>query len=66
MYISTAFLTGLVVALMVFWTPANQGWARWGVVGGALLLILLTLPSRKGMALALELWLKRHVEESWE
>lgn len=66
MYISTAFLTGLFVLLMLLWRPVDLAGGRWMIIGIALGLILGTMPMRKGVALAVELWLQRHVEEPWE
>ena len=61
MYISTAFLTG-VIALGMFWIiPANVLAGRFVVFLLAIALIVGTLPYRKGAAIALDYWLTRRV-----
>ncbi|MCB0417691.1 MAG: DUF983 domain-containing protein [Bdellovibrionaceae bacterium] len=54
MYITTAFITGLFILVMVLMTPANHDMGRAGLAAGALLTIVLTVPRRKGMAIAID------------
>lgn len=56
MYLSTAFLTGLFILLMFWILPADQTGGRIILLVGALALMVLSLPYRKGVALALEYW----------
>lgn len=63
MYISTAVLTGTIVILMFLWKPANLWLGRIVIGVVALILILLTLPIRKGIALALDYWSEIHLNE---
>ena len=54
MYLSTAFLTGLMFIVLITFPPRGDLWAyRIGLVGGALGLYLATMPFRKGLAIAL-------------
>ncbi len=52
MYVTTAGLTGLVVFGMVFLRPLNQLLGRTVVLAAAVVLIPLSLPFRKGLAVA--------------
>ncbi len=54
MYMSTAFLTGFMVVMMMLFPPANQvvGYVLVGI--GWLVIIVLTLPYRKAVAIALD------------
>lgn len=54
MYISTACLTGLIVGGMVFFPPENLFLGRTTIVVLAISFIVLTLPYRKGVAMACE------------
>jgi len=54
MYISTACLTGLIVAGMIFFRPENLFMGRTAIAALAILFIVFTLPHRKGIATALE------------
>ncbi len=54
MYITTAFLTGLFLLVLVFYRPAHALSWRIGLVIGALVVILGSLPRRKGIAVALD------------
>lgn len=54
MYMSTAFLTGVVLVVMLVLTPPSVWMARALVLPAALLLIAGSLPYRKGVAIALE------------
>ena len=53
MYMSTGFLTGLIFLGMLLIRPTALWLGRMVVVIAALLLIMGTLPRRKGLALAL-------------
>jgi uncharacterized protein (DUF983 family) len=53
MYLSTAFLTGVMFIVLVTMPPRNLGAYRMGLVAGALALYLFTMPFRKGLAIAL-------------
>lgn len=53
MYVSTAGLTGLIVVGMIWLRPADLLVGRWTVFATALTAIPLSLPSRKGLAMAI-------------
>ena len=54
MYLSTAVLTGLMFIVLITMPPRGDLWRyRLGLVGGALSLYLVTMPFRKGLAIAL-------------
>ena len=54
MYLSTAFLTGVMFIVLLTWPPRESLWTyRIGLVAGALLLYGVTMPVRKGLAIAL-------------
>ena len=53
MYLSTAFLTGLMFIVLITVPPKNLDRYRIGLVAGALLLYGATMPFRKGLAIAL-------------
>jgi uncharacterized protein (DUF983 family) len=53
MYVSTAFLTGVMVIVMLFMHPESIASGRMVVIPIALALYLTTLPVRKAMAIAL-------------
>ena len=53
MYLSTAFLTGVMFIVLITMPPQNLGSYRLGLVVGALILYGATLPFRKGLAIAL-------------
>ena len=59
MYISTAGLTGVIVLVMLIVDPPNAWLGRTLVLTGAIVLIVGTLPYRKGLALALEYLVER-------
>ena len=61
MYISTACLTGLIVGGMIFFPPENLFLGRTAIVVLSVAFILLTLPIRKGVAMAFEYF----VELKW-
>ncbi|MCB1215279.1 MAG: DUF983 domain-containing protein [Deltaproteobacteria bacterium] len=61
MYISTAFFTGLGFFIMFWLLPLEARWLRIGVASGVVLLIFLTLPFRKALAIALTYYM----EKSW-
>jgi len=54
MYLSTAFVTGLIVVAMLLFTPANRWAGRAVVLAVAIAAILGTLPLRKSLGVALE------------
>ena len=54
MYLSTAFLTGVMFIVLITMPPRGDlGTYRIGLVGGALGLYVVTMPFRKGLAIAL-------------
>jgi uncharacterized protein (DUF983 family) len=53
MYLSTAFLTGVMFIVLITMPPRNLGAYRIGLVAGALALYGITMPVRKGLAIAL-------------
>ncbi len=59
MYVSTAFLTGVILVGMLLLTPDNLWIGRALVLLAWLILIFATLPNRKGMAISLEYLLRR-------
>ena len=52
MYLSTAFLTGLMFIVLITMPPQRLEVYRFGLVLGALLLYGATMPIRKGLAIA--------------
>ena len=64
LYISTALLTGMVVLVMFgvsAWFPERE--LRWIVLAVAVAVILLSLPHRKALAIALDYWTREHWEK---
>jgi uncharacterized protein (DUF983 family) len=53
MYLSTAMLTGVMFIVLIALPPKNLGSYRIGLVASALALYGITLPFRKGLAIAL-------------
>ncbi|MCA1827180.1 MAG: hypothetical protein ABR567_16260 [Myxococcales bacterium] len=54
MYLSTAFLTGVMFLVLITLPPRGSLWTyRVGLVAGALTLYAVTMPFRKGLAIAL-------------
>jgi hypothetical protein len=54
MYLSTAFLTGLMFIVLITFPPRGDLWTyRAGLIAGALGLYVATMPFRKGLAIAL-------------
>jgi len=53
MYVSTAFLTGVMVVVMLFMHPESIASGRMVVIPTALALYVSTLPVRKALAIAL-------------
>ena len=53
MYLSTAFLTGVMFIVLITTPPQNLATYRVGLVLGALILYGATMPVRKGLAIAL-------------
>ena len=60
MYISTAAMTGLIVAVMILVRPDSLWKGQAVVFPVALVLIVGSLPHRKGLAIALEFLVERH------
>jgi uncharacterized protein (DUF983 family) len=58
MYISTGFFTGVFLIVMLLITPKNLYLGQLLVGVSALLLMGLTLPFRKGLAIALNYWIE--------
>jgi len=54
MYLSTAFVTGLIVVAMLLITPANRWAGRVIVLAVAIATIVGTLPVRKSLGVAIE------------
>jgi hypothetical protein len=61
MYFTTALLTGVVILPMLFLAPPDGWTARVIVLPIALVLILGTLPARKGIAIAIEYLVDRRM-----
>ena len=59
MYLSTAFITGLMFIVLITVPPRNLGVYRLGLVSAALSLYLVTMPWRKGLAIALNYFNQR-------
>ena len=53
MYLSTAFLTGLMFIVLITLPPEHLGTYRFGLIAAALALYGVTMPFRKGLAIAL-------------
>jgi uncharacterized protein (DUF983 family) len=53
MYFSTAFITGILVVVMLLTHPEDIAWARVQIVAAALALYFLSMPTRKALAIAL-------------
>jgi hypothetical protein len=63
MYISTAFLTGLIVVGMLLIRPEHPWVGRGAVLPLALIVVVGSLPYRKGVAVALEYLVERKMED---
>lgn len=59
MYMTTAGLTGLLVVSMFLFRPAVVWMGQVAVGLAGLVVILLSLPYRKGLAVALDYWIAR-------
>jgi uncharacterized protein (DUF983 family) len=59
MYLSTAFLTGVMFIVLITMPPHDLATYRIGLVVGALALYGATLPFRKGIAIALNYFNRR-------
>jgi uncharacterized protein (DUF983 family) len=55
-YITTAALTGILIVIMFFIRPTEIWLGQMGIGLAAIVLILLTVPMRKGLALAIDYW----------
>jgi len=53
MYLSTAFLTGIMFIVLITMPPQRLELYRFGLVGAALFLYIATMPVRKALAIAL-------------
>lgn len=60
MYVSTAGITGLIVVVMLLATPADTVVGRIVLVAAAIALIVGTLPTRKGIGIAID-----YLAERW-
>jgi len=58
MYLSTAGLTGVVIVGMLVLRPANLTLGRFTLAAAATTAIVLTLPARKGAAVALNYFIE--------
>ena len=58
MYMTTAFLTGSFFVVMLLYRPADLLLGRIGFATGGLLVLGLSLPYRKGVALAIDYFLE--------
>ena len=58
MYMTTGFCTGLMIAVMFIITPANVLLGQIAVGSIGLTLIVVTLPVRKSLAIALDFFLE--------
>jgi hypothetical protein len=52
-----AFIFGVLVLIMLLAGPDDTGVGRLGMVAGAFVLIVLSLPLRKGVAIAVDIWI---------
>jgi hypothetical protein len=59
MYLSTAFLTGVMFIVLLTIPPQHLSTYRIGLVAGALGLYGVTMPFRKGIAIALNYFNRR-------
>lgn len=61
MYLSTAFLTGLFIVAMLLTTPTRVWLARSILFPAALVVIVGSLPRRKGLAVAVEYLIEKKI-----
>lgn len=54
MYLSTAFMTGVIVVGMLMIHPPNMWIGRVGIFAAVMLFIIGTMPYRKGIAIAID------------
>ncbi len=59
-YLSTAAMTGLVLIGVIAVRPANHALGRLGLAVMAFVVIVASLPSRKGMAIAVNYLIDEH------
>jgi uncharacterized protein (DUF983 family) len=59
MYVSTAFITGTIVAMMLMIRPPSLWVGRVFIFAVAVSALLVSLPNRKGIAVALEYLVRR-------
>lgn len=59
-YLSTAALTGVVVIGMLLFRPDDLFYGRMMLVGAAVAIVVCSLPSRKGMAIAFDYFIELH------
>lgn len=60
MYFSTAFSSGLIIIGMILIVPSNRWAGRSAVLAIWTVLVLLSLPRRKGLAIAIDYLVGRH------
>lgn len=60
MYVSTAFITGLILSVMFFIEPRNLWLGRVVLLAIAILILLGSVPPRKGIAIGLDYWVEEH------
>jgi uncharacterized protein (DUF983 family) len=60
MYLSTGFFTGAIIIVMLLIQPNDLFLGRVGVAALAVIFIVLTLPPRKGVSIALEYLIHRN------
>ena len=65
MYLSTAGLTGVVIVGMLVFRPANLTLGRVTLAASATAAIVLTLPARKGAAIALNYFIESRAAGSF-
>ena len=64
MYISTGFTTGLFILVILLITPANRLLGQVAIGLGGLAIMGLTLPFRKGVAIAIDYLVDQATKES--
>ena len=61
MYVSTALITGLIVAVMLMVRPPSMWIGRVFIVVVAVIALLVSLPHRKGVAVAIDYLIHRKI-----
>lgn len=62
MYMTTAFITGIFLIIMLLVKPENEALGRTAIAIGALLTIVFTVPRRKGLAIAIDYLIDSRLE----